>query len=233
MPIPARRIPTQPAIHPCGRSARPGGQLLFAGPPYPARGVPRLLAGARRPGPVRLPAHRGVREDSPTDGAVYTVQYFERNRFEFHPENAGRPMRCCSACWGATSRSGARRRGAFPARAGPARRRLPGFRRPGTTWRRSSRRTGRRTAGWRSTATRSARPSPKRAHRREELHRAVFRAQPPRSTTPNCPARTASAWVYSGSRYPGSGLDTVMAAGWRGSGGVTMAGIGRATHAGG
>jgi spore germination protein YaaH len=27
-------------------------------------------------------------EKSPTDGKTYTVQYFERNRFEFHPENS-------------------------------------------------------------------------------------------------------------------------------------------------
>ncbi len=28
-------------------------------------------------------------ETNPSDGKVYTVQYFERNRFEYHPENAG------------------------------------------------------------------------------------------------------------------------------------------------
>jgi len=28
-------------------------------------------------------------EDSPTDGKPYPVQYFERNRFEYHPENKG------------------------------------------------------------------------------------------------------------------------------------------------
>jgi hypothetical protein len=30
-------------------------------------------------------------EVSPTDGKPYTVQYFERNRFEYHPENEGTP----------------------------------------------------------------------------------------------------------------------------------------------
>jgi hypothetical protein len=30
-------------------------------------------------------------EVSPTDGKTYTVQYFERNRFEYHPEFAGSP----------------------------------------------------------------------------------------------------------------------------------------------
>ncbi len=31
------------------------------------------------------------REVNPSDGKVYTVQYFERNRFEYHPEFAGTP----------------------------------------------------------------------------------------------------------------------------------------------
>lgn len=30
-------------------------------------------------------------EVSPTDGKTYTVQYFQRNRFEYHPENKGTP----------------------------------------------------------------------------------------------------------------------------------------------
>ncbi len=32
-----------------------------------------------------------LEETSATDGKTYTVQYFERNRFEYHPENAGTP----------------------------------------------------------------------------------------------------------------------------------------------
>lgn len=35
-----------------------------------------------------LPLTEEVREVSPTDGKVYTVQYFERARFEHHPENS-------------------------------------------------------------------------------------------------------------------------------------------------
>jgi Zn-dependent protease len=31
-------------------------------------------------------------EQNPVDGKAYTVQYFERNRFELHPENAGTPF---------------------------------------------------------------------------------------------------------------------------------------------
>ena len=30
-------------------------------------------------------------EVSPTDGKTYRVQYFERARFEYHPEHAGTP----------------------------------------------------------------------------------------------------------------------------------------------
>jgi hypothetical protein len=37
------------------------------------------------------PRTEAVREVNPTDGRAYVVQYFERNRFEYHPENAGSP----------------------------------------------------------------------------------------------------------------------------------------------
>ena len=36
-----------------------------------------------------FPISEEFAEVSPTDGKTYTVQYFERNRFERHPENAG------------------------------------------------------------------------------------------------------------------------------------------------
>ncbi len=36
-----------------------------------------------------FPITEAVQEKSPTDGRVYTVQYFERSRFELHLENAG------------------------------------------------------------------------------------------------------------------------------------------------
>jgi hypothetical protein len=35
------------------------------------------------------PTTEPLREYNPSDGKIYTVQYFERNRFEYHPENAG------------------------------------------------------------------------------------------------------------------------------------------------
>ena len=37
------------------------------------------------------PLSEEFHETSPIDGKVYTVQYFERNRFEYHPEFAGTP----------------------------------------------------------------------------------------------------------------------------------------------
>ena len=37
------------------------------------------------------PLSEEYQEVSPTDGKVYTVQYFERQRFEYHPEYAGTP----------------------------------------------------------------------------------------------------------------------------------------------
>ena len=37
------------------------------------------------------PLSEEVQETDPRTGQTYTVQYFERNRFEYHPENAGTP----------------------------------------------------------------------------------------------------------------------------------------------
>ena len=37
------------------------------------------------------PISEEMREVSPTDGQEYTVQYFERARFEYHPEYKGTP----------------------------------------------------------------------------------------------------------------------------------------------
>jgi hypothetical protein len=38
------------------------------------------------------PLSEEVQEVNPRDGQIYTVQYFERNRIEYHPENAGSPF---------------------------------------------------------------------------------------------------------------------------------------------
>jgi len=35
------------------------------------------------------PISEEFQEKNPDDGKTYTVQYFERNRFEYHPENKG------------------------------------------------------------------------------------------------------------------------------------------------
>jgi hypothetical protein len=37
------------------------------------------------------PISNELQEQNPADGKTYTVQYFQRNRFEYHPENAGTP----------------------------------------------------------------------------------------------------------------------------------------------
>jgi hypothetical protein len=44
--------------------------------------------GLEQFGYPRTPAFR---EFNPADGQIYLVQYFERNRFEYHPENRGTP----------------------------------------------------------------------------------------------------------------------------------------------
>jgi hypothetical protein len=38
------------------------------------------------------PLSEEVPEVNPRNGQTYTVQYFERNRIEYHPENAGSPF---------------------------------------------------------------------------------------------------------------------------------------------
>lgn len=38
-----------------------------------------------------FPISEQIQETSDTDGKIYTVQYFERAVFEYHPENAGKP----------------------------------------------------------------------------------------------------------------------------------------------
>ena len=43
------------------------------------------------------PLSEQFQEVATTDGKTYTVQYFERARFEYHPENAAASTKCCSA----------------------------------------------------------------------------------------------------------------------------------------
>jgi hypothetical protein len=54
--------------------------------PGSQRRLPDLLAGKWRPGAVGYPL-TAVRWDQLEDGHWYQVQYFERARFEYHPEN--------------------------------------------------------------------------------------------------------------------------------------------------
>jgi len=48
------------------------------------------------------PISEEISEVSPTDGKEYTVQYFERNRFEYHPEAEGSPYEVQLGLLGAT-----------------------------------------------------------------------------------------------------------------------------------
>ena len=45
-------------------------------------------------------------EVSATDGKTYTVQYFERNRFEYHPEFAGTPNEVLMGLLGSAGHAG-------------------------------------------------------------------------------------------------------------------------------
>src|SRR3954466_1497753 len=46
----------------------------------------RTYGGLAQFGYPRTPE---IREVNPADGKIYSTQWFERNRFEWHPENAG------------------------------------------------------------------------------------------------------------------------------------------------
>lgn len=58
------------------------------------------------------PLSEAFREKSPTDGKEYLVQYFERNRLEYHPENKGTPFEVLLGLLGVQSYQG--RYGARP-----------------------------------------------------------------------------------------------------------------------
>jgi hypothetical protein len=79
-----------------------GPFLPVAGPPPNADFFPETghsLGGAfrsywQRHGGLAVfgfPTSEEFQEYNPADGRIYTVQYFERNRFEYHPELAGTP----------------------------------------------------------------------------------------------------------------------------------------------
>jgi len=67
--------------------------MLYFAPTHHTLGGP-FLAYWQSQGGLALfgyPISEPLQEPSPTDGKTYLVQYFERNRFEYHPENAGTP----------------------------------------------------------------------------------------------------------------------------------------------
>jgi hypothetical protein len=65
------------------------------------------------------PTTEEFQEQNPTDGKVYTVQYFERNRFEYHPENAGTQYEVLLGLLGRTVTRGRDAEGPFVPLAAP------------------------------------------------------------------------------------------------------------------
>jgi len=63
------------------------------------------------------PISEGLQEVNPIDGKSYQVQYFERSRFELHPENAGTPYEVMLGLLGTQL---ARQNGYFPPAGPPA-----------------------------------------------------------------------------------------------------------------
>src|SRR6185369_11387003 len=55
-----------------------------------------------------------LRELNPADGKLYVVQYFERNRFEYHPELAGTPYEVLLGLLGSQLTEGRRASGEEP-----------------------------------------------------------------------------------------------------------------------
>ncbi len=89
-------------------ASRAAGEVYFARIPDPAKPLDQLLYFPQTGHTLRDPlrryweAHGGLdaygypisepfQEVNSTDGKPYIVQYFERNRFEYHPEYAGSP----------------------------------------------------------------------------------------------------------------------------------------------
>ena len=141
------------------------------------RRLQAVLGGQRRPDDLRLPDHREFRERNPADGQIYTVQYFERARFEYHPEHAGHALRDPARPARAAIRRSAAGRAGLPA----ARRRRDGEH-------------GRATARLRRDRPQPERPLPRALgadRRRRHLRPADLRALPRRRRRPTA-SRTSS-----------------------------------------
>ena len=68
------------------------GGTFFPQTSHTLRGAFRDFWNARGGLPLfGYPLSEEFVEQSPTDGQPYLVQYFERNRLEYHPENKGTP----------------------------------------------------------------------------------------------------------------------------------------------
>ena len=130
-----------------------------------------------------IPISEEMQEKSDTDGKIYTVQYFERAVFEYHPENRRAVQRAAISAGQLPLQAEVPRRRPRPAAQHLAR--LGALSpRPAHRWAASSSTTGTRTAGWPSRATRSPTSSWRRATstarstRVQYFERAVFEYHP-------------------------------------------------------
>ena len=111
-----RRLPLLPA-----RPATMSAAMILTATGTPTAWSSTASSGnsdEREPGAVRPAAQRAATETL-SDGQQYTVQWFERARFELHPENAA-PIMCCWACWATRCAPAARPRPPLRRRPTPA-----------------------------------------------------------------------------------------------------------------
>ena len=99
-----------------------------------------------------FPISEEIQETSDTNGKIYTVQYFERAVFEYHPRMRGNRARCSFSCWAlsCTVRSTHRER---QARCPTSRQARVSSLRRGRGWVARSSSTGTVTEGWHSRAS--------------------------------------------------------------------------------
>ncbi len=84
----AEKVKTNPAMGPIAEDKVPAGSKYFPETKHSVGNA--FLDYYTKNGALDqfgYPLSEEFQEQSPTDGKPYTVQYFERNRFEYHPEN--------------------------------------------------------------------------------------------------------------------------------------------------
>ncbi len=108
-----------PKVERAPTSATPPDGIYFEGTGHSLGGVFRKYWEAHGGLPIYgYPLTEPYQEKNPDDGKIYFVQYFERNRFELHPENAGTDNEVLLGLLGSQI---ARQRGLVPPLPEPAR----------------------------------------------------------------------------------------------------------------